>query len=49
MVQENWERILGTVSEAKRRLQGEKVSGERLEVRKEPFVKKFHNIWSMNE
>lgn len=24
MVQENWERILGTVSEAKRRLQGEK-------------------------
>lgn len=26
-----------------------KVSGESLEVREEPFVKKFHNIWSMNE
>ena len=26
-----------------------KVSGESLQVREEPFVKKFHNIWSMSE
>ena len=33
------------------RLRGKKkkVSGESLQVREEPFVKKFHNIWSMSE
>ena len=42
------EQYIRSLSKGKGDFRGKKVSGERLQVREEPFVKKFHNIWSMN-